>query len=163
MKKVILMSGVLFMSLSLFAKSSQESVTTVSELSRLLKNGQYTGLTDAGRKCNISVVTDESSSYTLSLTPDNFIFGQDDGSSECMYTKACVNVNERSVILNKEVSSDSYLLKVERPGGGPDLASDKVMSVKMTKFQNGLKISVTEKIGFFNLGKTTAECHLFSN
>ena len=151
------------MSVSSFAKSSQESATTVSELSKLLKSGQYTGLTDDGRKCDIGVVTDESSSYTLSLTPDSFIFGQDDGSSECMYTKACVSVNERSLILNKEASSDSYLLKVKRPGGGPDLASDKVMSLKMTKMQNGLKISVTEKIGFFNLSKTTAQCLLLNN
>lgn len=151
-----LLSFALFFSIS---GMSYANTQIIKDLTTILNQGIYTGITDDGEKCQVNVSTSKDM-YNVSVTPKSFNFQNEDGSTECMYSKACFRISNRSKLIDLKDTESEYYVKAERPGGGPDLASSKKMTINLSKNSKGLRVSVKEKIGLFNLQSTEANCIL---
>lgn len=130
----------------------------INDLQALFKSNIYTGTTGEGEGCKVQV-SKRSESIDIAVTPASFDFyGGDKGSSQCMYTKACFSLDSSIKILSIENSGSSSVINVLRPGGGPDLAAKKKMSLILEQGQKGMKVTAIEKVGLFNLGTVESSC-----
>ncbi len=135
------------------------STSLTSQLSSALGNGSYAGLTEQGEACSVSVHADvERSLYSVAVTPASFKFGEDLGSTKCMYSKSCFAYSQRVKILDQESSATALTLQIKAPGGGVDYAMPSKMALRLSQTTEGLKVEVAESVGLFNLRTTKAEC-----
>jgi hypothetical protein len=152
MKNIFIL--IMAISLNSFAISSP-----VEDMIKILPAGRYNAITTEGEACAITVNHD-SQNYAMTVTPASFEFDKDSGSTECMYTKTCINiVKDTTKIISVKKSDLKLSTTVKRPGrGAPDYVAAKEMSATIEKTAEGLKISVSEQIGIFNWGSAKAIC-----
>ena len=125
-----------------------------------LESGAHTGVTDSGVVCSVFVYDGEMT-FMVQVSDEDFVFGEDRGSSACMYSKACFVYRDGHKVLSSEVSESSLYLRVKTPGGGPDLAAKKKMSLQIQAVSPGLtRVLATETVALFGLLSVSAHCNI---
>lgn len=132
---------------------------TITELTKILDEGKYSGRSSDGKKCEVEVLI-SSYGYVVSVTPEDFdVYRGDNGSTECMGEKACFQLKDDYFnyrVLDKKDSSSSYFVQVKRVAAASNSA--KKMSVTFTKNNTRLNVAIVETVGIFGLGSTKANC-----
>ena len=157
MNYLLLISSLLTISTSVFG--SNESIH--ADVKSMTSPKSYVGLTDNNEQCTLNYVAFESNFY-IAITPESYEFGEDRGSAQCLYSKACFSFSEESKVVSKKDDPENYQLEVKRPGGGPDVAYAKKMSLNVQSKDeaNLLRFEVSEKVGFLNLLTVKAHCNI---
>lgn len=130
----------------------------VQKINDLVAPGSYEGVTVDGEGCHIALSDHGNQSYSISMTQDSFVFGEEDGSSECMNSKTCFVVSPGTKVKTLQATDNSIFASIKKKGGGPDLAPAKKMELSMVRTGNKLNVEISESIGFMGLSEVSQAC-----